>query len=92
MFCYLSLLSRGCFRVSLQGEIERMHPPSTLPSVGSGASDCASCVGVLLELARTLIANNSAPLPAPLLFLLNGAEETFLQVPSSKESACGLAW
>ena len=46
----------------------------------AGASDCASCCGVLLELARTVIADRSLHLPAPLVFLLNGGEETFLQV------------
>lgn len=46
----------------------------------AGASDCASCCGVLLELARTVIADRSVQLAAPLVFLLNGGEETFLQV------------
>ena len=48
---------------------------------GAGASDCASCVGVLLEVARTTIADPGVRLAAPLVVLLNGAEETFLQVP-----------
>lgn len=46
----------------------------------AGASDCASCCGVLLELARTIITDPGVPLAAPLVFLLNGGEETFLQV------------
>ena len=49
-----------------------------LPLV-AGASDCASCVGVLLELARVIVANPSVRLESPVIILLNGAEETFLQ-------------
>jgi Zn-dependent M28 family amino/carboxypeptidase len=45
----------------------------------AGASDCASCVGVLLELARVLVANPAIKLSSPVVFLFNGAEETFLQ-------------
>ena len=45
----------------------------------AGASDCASCVGVLLELARVLVANPAVRLSSPVVFLFNGAEETFLQ-------------
>ena len=45
----------------------------------TGASDCASCVGVLLELARVLVADPTIKLSAPVVFLFNGAEETFLQ-------------
>lgn len=53
---------------------------NTARNAAAGASDCASCCGVLLELARTIIADASVPIPAPLVLLLNGAEETFLQV------------
>ncbi|GAQ80363.1 Zn-dependent peptidase [Klebsormidium nitens] len=46
-------------------------------AVGSpGASDCAQCVAVGLEIARLFAASPEAP-PAPLIFLFNGAEETF---------------
>ena len=48
-------------------------------NVGTGASDCASCVGVLLELARVLVENPAIKLTSPVVFLFNGAEETFLQ-------------
>ena len=41
----------------------------------AGASDDASCVGIVLELARTLIANPKIQLAAPVIFLMNGAEE-----------------
>lgn len=41
----------------------------------TGASDDASCVGIVLELARTLIANPDIQLTAPVIFLMNGAEE-----------------
>ena len=46
----------------------------------TGASDCASCVGVALEAARVIAADPSIHLAAPLVFLLNGGEETFSQV------------
>lgn len=54
------------------------HFDSTLGS--SGASDCASCVGVALEALRAIVEGplGSAP-PAPVVFLLNGGEETFMQ-------------
>ena len=44
----------------------------------AGASDCASCVGVALELARLLVSDNSRKLQVPVVFLLNGGEEAFL--------------
>lgn len=44
-----------------------------------GASDCASCVGVALETARVLLSDPSIQLAAPLIFVLNGGEETFSQ-------------
>ena len=53
------------------------HYDSTLGS--PGASDCASCVGVALEIARTIVANASITLHAPIIFLLNGGEETLMQ-------------
>ncbi|CAL8467649.1 g7187 [Coccomyxa elongata] len=52
------------------------HFDSTLGS--PGASDCASCVGVALELARLLVSDESRKLQAPVVFLLNGGEEAFL--------------
>ena len=45
----------------------------------AGASDCASCTGVALEVARALVADPAARLAAPAIFLLNGGEETFCQ-------------
>ena len=53
------------------------HYDSTLGT--AGASDAASCVGVALELARTIVANASLPLKAPIIFLFNGGEETLMQ-------------
>jgi len=64
------------------------HYDSTLGS--SGASDCASCVGVALEIARVLVSNASLSsirgggdsgggLDAPAVFLFNGGEETLMQ-------------
>jgi len=53
------------------------HYDSTLGS--PGASDCASCVGVALEMARVLVANASLQLHSPVIFLLNGGEETLMQ-------------
>lgn len=45
----------------------------------AGASDAAACVGVALEVARLYAADANCPLAAPLIVLLNGGEETFLQ-------------
>ena len=45
----------------------------------AGAADCASCVAVLLEIARVLVSDPSITLPGPVLFLLNGGEETLMQ-------------
>ena len=45
----------------------------------AGASDAAACVGVALEVARLYAADASRTLAAPLIVLLNGGEETFLQ-------------
>ena len=53
------------------------HYDSALGS--PGAADCGSCVGVGLEVVRTLIERND-PLPRPIVLLLNGGEETLLQV------------
>lgn len=52
------------------------HYDSTLGS--SGASDCASCVGVALEALRALVESSTVP-ASPVIFLLNGGEETFMQ-------------
>ena len=69
------------------------HFDTTLGS--PGAADCASCVGIMLEALRALIHNQprgggastsgdsgaTAPrgLTAPVVFLFNGGEETFMQ-------------
>lgn len=45
----------------------------------TGASDAASCVGIALEIARTIIYNGSLTLHAPIVFLFNGGEETLMQ-------------
>ena len=45
----------------------------------AGAADCASCVATLLELARLVVQNPSIQLSGPLIFLLNGGEETAMQ-------------
>jgi hypothetical protein len=42
----------------------------------AGASDCASCVAVALELARLLVADKSRRLPTPVVFLINGIYTT----------------
>lgn len=68
----------------------RSTPGSTAPAVlvnahfdsvlGSpGASDAASCVAVALEMARAMVAGGAAALPAPVVFLFNGGEETLMQ-------------
>lgn len=44
----------------------------------AGASDCAACVAVALEVARTFVQNPGLALPAPITFLLNGGEEPIL--------------
>ena len=46
--------------------------------MAAGASDCAGCVGVALEVARVAIASPEMQLPVPLMLLLNGGEETVL--------------
>ena len=48
------------------------------PADCAGASDCAGCVGVALEVARMAIASRDMRLPVPLMLLLNGGEETVL--------------
>ena len=45
----------------------------------TGASDCATPVGVILETARVFIANREIMLNAPIVFLFNGAEEILSQ-------------
>ena len=47
-------------------------------TVFEGASDCAGCVGVAMEVARMAIASPDMQLPVPLMLLLNGGEETVL--------------
>lgn len=44
-----------------------------------GASDCASCVGVGLEMLHAVAHNASLGLAGPLILVLNSAEETFMQ-------------
>lgn len=46
--------------------------------VCAGASDCAGCVGVALEVARALVADPTKSLAAPAVFLFNGGEELVL--------------
>lgn len=55
------------------------HYDSTLGTVG--ASDCASCVAVGMEIARTIASNTPDQMPvlSPLVFLFNGGEETLMQ-------------
>ena len=53
------------------------HFDTTLGS--PGGADCASCVGVLLEVLRVLIHDKQNVPNAPVVFLLNGGEETFMQ-------------
>jgi hypothetical protein len=45
----------------------------------AGASDAASCICIILELARTIVANPAVKLHAPVVFLMNGGEETLSQ-------------
>lgn len=53
------------------------HFDSAMGSVG--ASDAATCVGVMLEVARVVVADGGLGLAAPLVLLLNGGEETLMQ-------------
>ena len=56
-----------------------------------GASDAASCIGVMLEMARALAADGNSTLAAPVVFLFNGGEETLSQVGSAtalQRAAC----
>lgn len=45
----------------------------------TGASDCAACVGIQLEMARAMLADPALELPAPVVFAFNGGEETLSQ-------------
>jgi acetylornithine deacetylase/succinyl-diaminopimelate desuccinylase-like protein len=45
----------------------------------AGASDCASQIATMLEVARVLVADPSIRLVAPVVFLFDGGEETFSQ-------------
>ncbi|KAK9835829.1 hypothetical protein WJX74_008841 [Apatococcus lobatus] len=63
-------------RASAKDVLVSAHFDSTIGT--SGASDCAACVGVALEVARTFVQNPALALPAPVTFLLNGGEEPIL--------------
>jgi acetylornithine deacetylase/succinyl-diaminopimelate desuccinylase-like protein len=45
----------------------------------AGASDCASQIATMLEVARALAADPGVRLAAPVVFLFDGGEETFSQ-------------
>ena len=59
-----------------QSHVEALSKPSC--SAPAGASDCAACVGVMLEVARALVADPTTRLKAPVMFLFNGGEESLL--------------
>lgn len=54
---------------------QRQQETELKPCASSGASDDASNVGVILEMARAIIANPEIKLAAPIIFLMNGGEE-----------------
>ena len=58
--------------------VHTFHTLITLVFSFTGASDCASCVGLFLEVARALVADPKTTLDAPLVFLFNGGEEALL--------------
>lgn len=62
---------------SAPGVMINSHIDSALGSVG--ASDAGTCIGVMLEMARTVVHDPDRPPAAPLVFLFNGAEETLMQ-------------
>ncbi len=45
----------------------------------AGASDCAACVAIQIEMARAMLADPKLELPAPVVFAFNGGEETLSQ-------------
>lgn len=55
------------------------RPSCPGPAARAGASDCGSCVAIMLEIARTIVANRDIQLAAPIVFLFNGGEETLSQ-------------
>lgn len=60
------------------GVLVNAHYDSTIGT--AGASDCASCVAVALEIARTIVSDPiKYTLASPLFVLLNGGEETLMQ-------------
>ena len=67
----------GKTRKETRSVLLNAHFDTTLGS--PGGADCASCVGILLEQLRVLLHPGSAPPRAPIIFLLNGGEETFMQ-------------
>ena len=64
----LNIVSRACF-----------HHHRRMTMGRAGASDDGSQVGVMLEVARALVADPSTRLVAPVVFAFNGGEETFSQ-------------
>ena len=43
-----------------------------------GAADCAACTAIAVETARTIVADKSLEIKTPVVFLLNGGEETYM--------------
>lgn len=49
-------------------------------------------VAVILEMARTIVANPAIKLSAPVVFLLNGGEETLSQAANGFFASSRWAW
>ncbi|QDZ25736.1 endoplasmic reticulum metallopeptidase [Chloropicon primus] len=43
-----------------------------------GAADCAACTAIAVEVARTIVGNKDIKIETPVIFLLNGGEETYM--------------
>ena len=89
---FLTRLPLCCLQ-GLEGlHLSTAHAKSLTHSAASpaGASDCASCVATLLELARVVVQNPSVQLSGPVIFLLNGGEETAMQASHGFISQVGL--
>ena len=71
---------------AVKGLLIASHFDSGLGS--PGASDAASCIGVMLEMARALAADGNSTLAAPVVFLFNGGEETLSQVGPATAQHC----